>query len=348
MNPLCTESLKISSSGTLDMGTAVTCVKTQADATPLNDSLASWPDGDSTVHLLPQYTHTAGTNEHSQDKPEHKLIYQAGSGSAVWTLGNQAVCKVHAWKEGIQLESSTLAFIRQHFPTIPIPEVLYSWVDESMNLSFLIMKRIDARTLEVAWPSLSQHQRLNIAKEVGEYTSLVATKTSGYFQTVSGRGVAKPWLMQGYDFDGPIHSWFPRTIGPFSASELRDHWTKISSIPPPSFEDTFVLYHDDQCPTNILVSDDGDRVAAIIDWANVAYVPRFWVATAPRTVGGFRFEIDDFEESREWAIMLAEALKIRGFEACVEEFRRWSERVSEYDTEDDKLEWSKVQVKAAE
>jgi hypothetical protein len=82
--------------------------------------------------------------------PEHKLIYQAGPGSAVWTLGNQAICKVHAWKENIQLEAETLAFIHERFPTIPIPEVLFSWIDKSMNRSFLIMKRIHARTLEVA------------------------------------------------------------------------------------------------------------------------------------------------------------------------------------------------------
>jgi hypothetical protein len=135
-----------------------------------------------------------------------------------------------------------------------------------------------------------------------------------------------------------------RTIGPLSAAELRDHWTNISSIPPPAFEDTFVLYHDDQCPTNILISDDGDRVEAIIDWANVAYVPRFWVATAPRTVGGFRFEVDDFERSREWAVMLEAALKGQGFEGCVEEVKEWSKEMADYDTEDDLREWREVRM----
>jgi hypothetical protein len=101
MSPLCTESLKVSSSGTLDMGTAVTCVKTKADSTPPKDSLASWLDGDYTLHLLPQHDHAAQTSEHIQDKPEHELIYQAGSGSAVWLIGNSAICKVHAWKEGM-------------------------------------------------------------------------------------------------------------------------------------------------------------------------------------------------------------------------------------------------------
>jgi hypothetical protein len=348
MSPLCTESLKLSSLGTLNMGTAVICVKTRADVTLPTNCLVSWSDGDSVFHLLPQHDYAREKGDQSldfQDEPEYDLIYEAGSASAVWTVGSEAICKVHAWKEGIQLESETIAFIREHFPTISVPEVLYEWVDKSMNRSFLIMKRIHAHILEVAWPQLSHQQRLNIAKEVADYTVLVANKTSRYYQTISGCGVAKPWLMQGYDFDGPIHSWFPRTIGPFSGPELRAHWTNISTTPPPAFDEPFVLYHDDQCPTNILVSDSGDNVAAIIDWANVAYCPCFWVATAPLTVGGFGFE-NGYENSREWAVMLAEALKMQGFEECVEEVRNWSKQTSHYDTEDDKLEWSKVQLNA--
>lgn len=44
--------------------------------------------------------------------------------------------------------------------------------------------------------------------------------------------------------------------------------------------------------------------------------------------------------------MLAEALKKHGSEACVEEYRKWNELVPDADTEDDKLEWSKVQLNA--
>lgn len=347
MSPLCTESLKTSSLGTLDMGTILTCVKMRADATPPKNCLASWLDGEYTLHLLPQHDFTANIADqalHLQGEPERELIYQAGGGSAVWFVGNEVVCKVHAWKEGLDMESETIAFVRKHFPTIPVPEVLYEWVDQSMNRSFLIMERVHARTLEVAWPSLTQQQRLNIANEVAEYTALVATKTSTRYQTVSGSGVQKPWLMQGYDFDGPIHSWFPRTLGPLTGSELRAHWTKISTTPPPTFEDPLVLCHDDQGPTNVLISDSGDSVEAIIDWANVSYVPRFWVATVVLNTAAFRFE-SDYEDPKEWMTMLAEALKKQGFEP-IADFRKWHDSVADYDTDDDKLEWSKVQLTA--
>ncbi|KAH0287909.1 hypothetical protein M436DRAFT_72441 [Aureobasidium namibiae CBS 147.97] len=311
MSPLCTESLKTSSLGTLDMGTLLTCVKVRADATQPRNCLASWLDGDSAFHLLPQHDYSASIGDQPlQGEPERDLIYQAGSGSAVWIVGNKVVCKV----------------------------------DQSINRSFLIMKRIHARTLDVAWPSLTQTQRLNIANEIANHTALVATKTSTHYQTVSGYGVVKPWLMQGYDFHGPIHSWFPRTLGPLAGSELRAHWTNISTTPPPTFEDPLVLCHDDQGPTNILVSDSGDNVAAILDWANVSYVPRFWVATVVLTTAAYRFDFDG-EGSRDWAVMLAEALKKQGFEH-VTDYRKWHDTVAKYDTEDDKLEWSKVQLSA--
>jgi hypothetical protein len=184
----------------------------------------------------------------------------------------------------------TIAFIREHFPDIPVTEVVYGWVDKAIHRSFLVMKRIRARTLEVAWPQLTQQQRLNIAKEVADHTTTVASNTCDHLQTISGCGIRIPSLMQGYDFDGPIPNWFPRTIGPFSGPELRAHWSKISSVSPPSLDDTFVLYHDDHDPTNVLISDDGDKVAAIIDWANVAYFPRFWVVTHALSTGALTFE----------------------------------------------------------
>ena len=341
MAPRHIESLEVSNLGTLDIGTVVTCLKIGSGVTPPRDVLVSWLDGDFVFYLVPQHIYAAGMTDQHQDTPEYELIHEAGSANAVWILGNEVVCKVQAWKEGIQLESETIAFVREHFPTIPVTEVVYEWVDKSINRRFLIMKRIRARTLEVAWPQLTNQQRLNIAKEVAEYIALVATKTSLYYQTVSGCGV-RTWLMQGKDFDGPIHHWFPRTIGPFTGPELRAHYAKISPVPSPAFDDTFVLYHDDQGATNILVSDSGDKVEAVIDWANVAYCPRFWVATAPRVVGGFQFETES--KKNEWAVMLTEALKMHGFEDCAEEVRNLSKHTLDYDTEDDKLEWSKVQL----
>jgi hypothetical protein len=124
MNPRHIDSLKISSLGTLDMGTVVTCVKIKADATPPTNSPVSWPDGASMFHLLPQHDFATGTMDEQssslQNEPEYHLIYEAGSSNAVWIVGNEVVCKVHGWKEGIQLESGQLLLSVSTFLTYPL------------------------------------------------------------------------------------------------------------------------------------------------------------------------------------------------------------------------------------
>ncbi|CAD0083524.1 unnamed protein product [Aureobasidium vineae] len=203
------------------------------------------------------------------------------------------------------------------------------------------MRRIHAPTIDQAWIDFSCQQRLSIAEEVAQYTALVATKTSNHLQTVSGRGVCIPSLMQGHPQESPIHHWFPRTVGPMSSVQYRAYMKSISSHLPPEFADDLVLYHDDQGPTNISISNDGNSVATIIDWANVAYLPRFWVATAPLTVAGFMLEDDKPPMSARggWGRMLSTALTAQGFQECVPEYRAWINKVFKSDTAKDLAEW---------
>jgi hypothetical protein len=48
----------------------------------------------------------------------------------------------------------------------------------------------------------------------------------------------------------------------------------------------------------------------------------------------------------EWADVLVDALKREGFEKCRDKVREWSNAKAEYDTEKDKLGWSKVVMSA--
>jgi hypothetical protein len=73
------------------------------------------------------------------------------------------------------------------------------------------------------------------------------------------------------------------TLGPLSWTELKAYLSKIPDEPALEFDYAFPFYHCDLGLTNILVSDDGDSVAAIIDWEAAAYFPSFWVATRPAT-----------------------------------------------------------------
>lgn len=93
----------------------------------------------------------------------------------------------------MELESETLAFLTAKFPHIPIPEVVHSWLDRKFNRTFLLLKRINAQTLDDAWPSLSSKQH-HIATTVAQYLRDLATLQSPSFQSATERGILEPFL----------------------------------------------------------------------------------------------------------------------------------------------------------
>lgn len=97
----------------------------------------------------------------------------------------------------------------------------------------------------------------------------------------------------------------------------------ISSEPPPDLDESFYFYYPDLGPTNILVSDDGNSVAAIIDWEVAAYFPRFWVATRPDSNWAFRLESTTDAEKSGWAKLLVRALETREFRSLKTVYLEW-------------------------
>lgn len=102
--------------------------------------------------------------------------------------------------------------------------------------------------------------------------------------------------------------------------------SKISTEPPPDIDPRFHFYHADLGPTNIMVSEDGDRVTGIIDWESAAYYPRFWVATKPVTAGAFYLECET-DEPKLWGHLLGHALEANGYKRQDTAFRRWRKAV---------------------
>ncbi|KUJ10101.1 uncharacterized protein LY89DRAFT_269934 [Mollisia scopiformis] len=224
MEPPARESVKRMNPSLWTLGTTVICVKiSTGDAQPLN-SLASWVDGDSTFHLQPR-DETYLTNSTEGDAAIDRL-QECGTGGSVWKLGSEAICKVKSWYEGRQLEATTIDFVRKTCPEVPMAEVIYSWIDRPINRTFLIMKRVQARTLNTAWPHLSAAQHMNIAKEVAHHCSSLARITSSRYESISGCGVYEYWLMGKLPASNP--SWFYMTVGPFSSIDMKTYMTKIS------------------------------------------------------------------------------------------------------------------------
>jgi aminoglycoside phosphotransferase (APT) family kinase protein len=283
------------------------------------DAIADWKDGDSTFYLR-----KSSANELSGGDVEADRIHIGGTSSAVWCLGENAFCKAHAWCEGLELEANTMWFVAENASEVPIPELVYSWIDHDLNRTFLITKRVGGQTLERAWPQLSLPQRTQIANGIAQFCDTLAANTSSRFETVTGCGVHEPRLMESAPQSHP--TWKPRTLGPLSQEAMRAYLTKISTEPAPDIDPQFHFYHADLGPTNIMVSEDGDRVTGIIDWESAAYYPRFWVATKPVTAGAFHLECET-DEPKLWGQLLGQAIADKGYKRLDAAFRRWNNSV---------------------
>ena len=287
------------------------------------DAIADWQEGDATFYLRKSSAdESSGGGDVETDR-----VHVGGTSSAVWLLGKDAFCKVHAWCDGLELEANTIRFVGEKHDAlgIPTPELIYSWIDCDLHRTFLITKRVGGQTLERAWSQLTPLRRIQIADYIARFCVALATSTSSQLETVTGCGVHEPKLMESAP---PLHpTWKPRILGPFSQEARCVYMTKVSAEPGADIDPRFYFYHADLGPTNIMVSEDGGRITGIIDWESAAYYPRFWIATKPVTAGAFYLECET-DDPKLWGQLLGQALETHGYKRLDAAFRRWRDSVA--------------------
>ncbi|KAK4143388.1 kinase-like domain-containing protein [Dichotomopilus funicola] len=316
MDPPIGDSISRTSPGRWTLGSLMICEKVDDPESKPADAIASWQDDDGTFYLRKSSANElSGAGDVESDR-----IHVGGTSGAVWCLGKDAFCKVHAWCEGLELEANTMRFVREKAPSVPIPELVHSWIDHDLNRTFLITKRVPGQILERVWPRLSPPQRTRIAEDIAGFCATLAANTSSRFETVTGCGVYEPRLMESAPDSYP--TWKPRTLGPLSQEPLRAYLTKASTEPAPDIDPLFHFYHADLGPTNIMLSEDGGRVTGIIDWESAAYYPRFWIATKPATSGAFYLECET-DDPKLWGQLLGQVLETHDYERADAVFRRW-------------------------
>ncbi|KAJ0413002.1 hypothetical protein BJY00DRAFT_306626 [Aspergillus carlsbadensis] len=231
------------------MGSRFLCRKVQR--TKVTSSITSWEDRNGSFCLL---------NNNSElslsEQPLRDLLYQAGTSSAVWAIGSNAICKVKTWTDGMEMESNTLAFVKANFPDIPVPDIIYTWLDEKLSRSFLILKRVQGNTLAQVWPSLTPEKRNGIASTIAQFCYKLTNLTSNKVQSATGHGVLEPFMN-------------------VRAKDSRPSYLqRISRIYKPPVTTTFHFYHADLGPTNLLISDNG-KIKAILDWESAGFYRKY-------------------------------------------------------------------------
>lgn len=315
MDPPISVSVTRTSPGRWNLGSTMVCEQLSHTEPRPDDTITDWQDGDSIFYLRQRTAHDTLGGDAEVDR-----IHVGGTSAAVWCLGGNAFCKAHAWREGLQLEADNIRFVQAHAPEVPVPEVLFSWIDHDLDRTFLITRRASGRTLEQAWPQLSSNQRAILARDVARFCVSLAANTSSRFQTVNGCGVWESRLMEDAPPSHP--TWLPRMLGPFSREDMQAHMAHLSTQPCPDIDPLFCLYHADLGPTNIMVAEDTNLVSAIIDWESLAYYPRFWVASKPAFSGVFHLECET-EDPKLWGQLLGQALEDGGFKRQDAAFLQW-------------------------
>ncbi|KAJ5165116.1 uncharacterized protein N7500_006946 [Penicillium coprophilum] len=229
----------------------------------------------------------------------HLKLFYGASKRGVWSIGSDVILKDRP-DEGpkAKVEVKTLNYLTT-YTDIPVPKVLRDWVDKD-NRYFVMTERIHGQTLEEAWPSLSESQKIAIADQVVQIRKRLRSVTSTSIECVDN-GPSYP--------DLPFSDLEPR--GPFhSDQELWDALSlKLHCVPSKVLEnlkkrlpkcEPYVLTHCDLNLGNVMVQDG--KVISILDWEYAAYFP-VWYEYVSASFGFTEMDV-------EWKMLLQERLGI--------------------------------------
>lgn len=270
---------------------------------PYPSDTATWnDDSDNSSYTLTESPHpTPSATE--PDSPFIKLVHEAGDESAVWSIGNNAFCKARYTQEGVTPESVTLNFVRDQKPSFKVPKVLHHAFGH--DRSYLFLQRVPGRTLDTAWPTLNDYWRrhyvdavVNVCKEMSEW--------KGHrFRGVDNQHIPEYYLV------------VPRGSDDFSTLQTGCEAIDMDCS-------SFVFYHADLGPTNIIVEDEpSSGSVGIIDFEISGYFPRGWIRTKFRLSSGMDLSDEASDRPGWWRSEVQKALEANGFDDFSQAWMEW-------------------------
>lgn len=290
------------------------------------DAVVTWEDGDSTFALRPQ------PQNHSQTPGDTKTnrVYDLATAEAAWNIGDGVICKTESWVEGLELEGDTIRVVKDRMPSIPVPEVIYYWLDRAWNRSFILTKRPSGETFEDAWPKLSTPQAEKIAADLAQHARTMSAFTSPQLKTITGCGILNDaWLFGAPEWE-TWPSWKPVIRPIFTPETVTTYLRDLGGVEPPDVGDAFHFYHPIMAPPYVFVSVSGAeeedvQITAITHWSTAGYSPHWWIALKTLVCGGFAMNSGRTLEDFGWNQMLSEAMMDVGFDCPLSWYTRFIE-----------------------
>ncbi|KFY01087.1 hypothetical protein O988_02921 [Pseudogymnoascus sp. VKM F-3808] len=267
---------------------------------------ATWnDDGDNSSYTLTKAPTLLPSVTTPPDSPYIKLVHEAGDASAVWSIGNNAFCKVRYIEPGITPESATLNFVRAQQPSFDTPKALHHAF--GTDRSYLFLQRVPGRTLDAAWPSLNAYWRRHYVKTVAAACKEMAQWKSSQFGGVDGQDIPERYLLP------------PSAPEDFSSANLQAACEVMGMDC-----SQFVFSHADLGPTNIIVEHEPKSgKVGIIDFEIAGFFPRSWIRTKFRISGGMDLSPSASDDPHWWRAEVQRALGADGFDNAVEAWEEW-------------------------
>ncbi|KAL9042072.1 MAG: hypothetical protein Q9214_003894 [Letrouitia sp. 1 TL-2023] len=297
------------------MGSLMLCENTGC-ATVAN-AITTWKDSDGTWSLRRRPSPLKATTPPPGDSDVNRT-YLCGNAAAIWLISPNVLCKVKSWIPNITLEAETIKWVEKNCPTIPVPKVIYSWIDEAWQRSFCLIEVVPGVTLEEAWDDLSEETRALIADEVTSYIIEAARYISPSICTISGTGIIYHGWLLGYrenEKEGS-NDWRPDLHDVLLPEQLDRRLLLIGGQKSPEEVTHFVFFHGDLGPGNIFVDknkNDEWYVSSIIDWEVAGYIPEWYIRTIIGLDRGYLLNRKDDREANAWKEELFYVLGERGF-----------------------------------
>lgn len=260
---------------------------------------ATWNDnGDGSSYIVtPVSAPTPPTSP--PDSPYVALVHQIPDRSFVWAVGSDAFCKIKRKERGVTSERATLEYVRHQRPNFNVPEVLYH--AEEDEWSYLFLRRMAGRTLNSAWPTLTEDWRSNYARTIVAICQEMAQWEGDRMSGVDGQNIAEYYLTKDDDFSN-----LERTCITLGMDCTR-----------------FVFYHADLGPTNIIVEDQPSAgTVAVIDFEIAGFFPTGWIRTKFRVSPAM--SLTGTDDPQWFQIKVEEGLESIGFKDHAEAFTKWS------------------------
>lgn len=273
---------------------------------PCPSDAATWnDDGDNSSYTLTGVPTPLPSATTPPDSPYIKLVYEAGDASAVWSIGNNALCKVRYIEEGVTPESVTINFVRDRQPSFETPKVLHHAF--ANDRSYLFLQKVPGRTLDAAWPSLNEYWRRHYVKAVVNVCREMAEWKGHVFGGVDGQNIPERYLLK------------PSAPEDFSSANLQAACEAMGMDCL-----NFVFNHADLGPPNIIVEDEPNSgKVGIIDFEIAGYFPRSWIRTKFRISSGMDLSRSVADDPYWWRVEVQKALGANGFDDVRKAWEEW-------------------------